>query len=197
MIPAGRKALIGLTAMIVLVGCTGNIAAPTATSVLPTFDDRATLTPVPPTLITTETEPTAATAPPLEADRLWGERPLGKNTVGLYLYGVNGRRCLRYLADVHTAQVHTICETAAGQSMIATSSIETDSTGSAFTVIAGRVLNARITAVSVEILGGSTVPVVVQDEAFIAVQPGSLTPLRAVPIDEHGNLVGNLFTFGK
>ncbi|HVO42145.1 MAG TPA: hypothetical protein VMT34_05970 [Aggregatilineales bacterium] len=140
--------------------------------------------------------PTIATEPVLEADRLWGERPMGASSVGLFLYQQGSKRCLRYLANVHNAQVHSVCETSPQQTLIATANTEHDSANAVFTVIAGRAINTRITAVSIEMLGGDSNPAVVQDEGFLVVLPGSQSPTRAVPIDEHGNLVGNMFNFG-
>ncbi len=136
-----------------------------------------------------------------EADPLLLEQPLGADTLTLTFYAdSDGRQCLRYAIDARSDfQPVSDCATSARANLVAVQGIETDSLGASYSIVAGRVLDARITAVSIEFSDGTNTPAGVQtagdDLGFAVILSGRHTAIRAIPIDQYGNLVGAKFTF--
>jgi hypothetical protein len=174
---------------------------------LPTFSggvDVATSTPIteqPGLTPAADTAGDPSSGPLPEADPLLLEQPLGADRLTLALYADSaGLRCVRYTIDARRDfQPVSACATSARATLVAVRGIETDSLGASYSIVAGRVLDARITAVSIEFSDGSNTPAEVQaagdDLGFAVILPGRYTAIRAIPIDQYGNLVGDKFTF--
>ncbi len=132
-----------------------------------------------------------ATFPP-EANRVWQQVPIGPEQVAILFYSdATGSRCVR---SIFRSQVTSKCATA-GQTLVAVTGVEQAADAKMYTIIAGRVLTSAITAVSVEMADGSNQPAQVSDEGFAVVLSGTLKAVRAIPVDQHGNLVGSMFSF--
>jgi hypothetical protein len=140
--------------------------------------------------------------PPLpEADRLLLEQPLGADKLALTFYAdPDGRPCLRYAVSPRSDfQPVSACAASAQTTLVALQGIGTDTLGAAYSIVAGRVLDERITAVSIEFSDGDNTPAEVKnagsDAGFVVILPGKHAAVRAIPIDQYGNLVGSKFTF--
>jgi hypothetical protein len=152
-------------------------------------------------MVSTDTAGDPSSGPLSEVDPLPLEQPFGADWLTLTFYADStGRRCLLYTITARSGfQPVSACATTARATLIAVQGIETDSLGASYSIVAGRVLDARITAVSIEFSDGSNTPAGVQaagdDLGFVVILPGQLTAIRAIPIDQYGNLVGDKFTF--
>jgi hypothetical protein len=135
-----------------------------------------------------------------DVDRTWTERPFGAGKLVVAFYtDPGGSRCLRtMLRDVPGAtSPQAVCATTKRSTLLALQSVEADSTGAVYSIIAGRALSDQITAVSIEFTDGDNTPAEVDDGGFLVMLPGKRTALRAIPIDQYGNLVGDKFTFNR
>jgi hypothetical protein len=139
--------------------------------------------------------------PSSESDRLPLEQPFGADTLAIAFYtDSGGRPCLRYTINARRDFLPVSnCATSARATLVAVQGIEADAQGAVYSIIAGRALDERITAVSIEFADGDNTPAEVKDTGdsagFIVVLPGEHVALRAIPIDQYGNLVGDKYTF--
>jgi hypothetical protein len=170
----------------------GVLDAPTSIQIT----DQPALTP-----IASAASATPSVLPLPEADRLLLEQPLGAGKLTITFYADSaGRQCLRYTISARSDfQPVSQCATSARATLVALQGIETDTQGAVYSIVAGRVLDERITAVSIEFSDGGNTPAEVKnagnDAGFIVVWPGKHAAIRAIPIDQYGNLVGAKYTF--
>jgi hypothetical protein len=138
---------------------------------------------------------TPASTPTTASERIWKKAAVGQNNAIITFYGGPGNNtCIRYQLDTANSTPAEKCTTASN--LVAVQGVVTDSAGKQYTIITGRILNNQITAVSLEISGGSNTPAEVDDGGFVVVLPLKQQAIRAVPIDQYGNLVGQIFAFG-
>ncbi len=194
-----KLVLVFFVTTILVVGCAQQPTLPTAASLpsdtpaLPTFTVATTGS--------TATSPIDAAAtenatPTDEPDRTWGKLPFGRDKLTVSFYTDNaGDPCVRYLADLPGATGKAKCTPQAHPSIVAVQGSETDSKGAAYTIIVGRVFSDRVTAVSIEFADGTNTPAEISDRGFALVLPGSHQAIRAIPIDQYGNLAGEKFAF--
>ncbi len=179
-----------------VTACTPSVSThvplPTYAGGLPAAATRAP-SPAPPTSTTLSATVNPPVTPSAEPNRQWAEQPFGTDRFAVTFYtDADGRPCLRgIVVSRANDQPLTQCAGSARATLIVIPRVELDSQGSAYSLIAGRVLDTRITAVSLEFADGSNTPAEVQDGGFLVVLPGSHTAIRAVPIDQYGNLVGS------
>jgi hypothetical protein len=161
-----------------------------------------------PTFAVTVATPTAAsgtaaqvsaptsTAPPPESDQLWKEQPMGADILTVTFYtDASQNRCLRFAVKGRAEPAISGCSSSRTATLLAVQGVKTDSTGAIFSVIVGRTFSDQITAVSLELADGGNTPAGVTDRGFAVVLPGKRTAIRAIPIDQYGNLVGDKFAF--
>ncbi len=114
----------------------------------------------------------------------------------------DGRLCLRYdfknaPRSSSPARIAASCAASPRASLVALQGLETDAAGATYSITVGRTLSDKVTVVTVEFSNGESLPVQVDEGGFIVVLPGRRGALRAIPIDQYGNLVGERFTFNK
>lgn len=192
--------LLTVSMALLLAGCIQpNAPDPDATlpAIPPTAIRVATLTPIQP--LPSTGNPTAAppstTAPPLSSgivapDGLWKQQPVGPETVAIMFFHQNNSSCVRY---IFRATVVPHCA-APGQTMAVLSGVIETADKAQWTIIAGRALDAQITAVSVELADGSSQPADVTNGGFVLTLAGARPARDVVPINAVGNLVGNRIT---
>ncbi len=121
---------------------------------------------------------------------------VGADTLVVTFYtDANQSLCLRYTFRARTIAPVSKCSSSKAATLLAVQGVETDSTGKIFSTIVGRAFDNQITAVSLELSDGSNTPVEVTEGGFAVVLPGKHTAIRAIPIDQYGNLVGDKFIF--
>jgi hypothetical protein len=148
-----------------------------------------------PSLVFSSDSTTLAATSPAPLDRTWSQQAWpGKNVTINFLTNANGQRCVAYHLDSSSEADAQRC-VGSQSTLVAVQRLETDADGKVYTLIVGRVLNDRITAVSLEMVGGASQPIDVIDDSFVLNLPGQHLALRAVPVDQYGNLVGALYTF--
>ncbi len=129
---------------------------------------------------------------PPAADRVWQQAAVGPEQVAvLFLHDAANNPCVRY---IFRAKVVARCGVP-GQTLIAVAGVEAAADGKSYTIIAGRALDTRIVAVSVEFTPNGNQPAQINSEGFIIILVGSRLPLDAIPINEHGDQVGAKFKF--
>jgi hypothetical protein len=140
--------------------------------------------------------PTSAILPTgTVATRLWKKQPVGNSSATITFYtGSSGSPCIRYQLDTRNNTPVEKCATT--NNLVAVQGVSPDSLGKMYTVIVGRILSDQITAVSLEMSNGSNMPAQISDGGFAVVLAGQQKAVRAVPIDQYGNLVGRIFAFG-
>lgn len=174
-----KLGLLGLLVFVV-TACGSTPTQPTAASLPPTS---AALT-----AVIIDPSPTTATSA-----HVWKQQTVGKQNVTVTFYdNSSGAACVRY--DLAAGGPVEKCATA--NNLVAVQGTTTDSDGTIYTIVAGRILSDKITAVSLEMANGSNTSVPADDGGFLTVSPGQSKFARAVPIDQYGNLVGRIFTFG-
>ncbi len=168
----------------------GTRALPTYSGVL-TSPTPATSMPTPAAGHMTATA--AVTSSFSDSEAVWAERAIGADKVTVTFYSdPDGSKCLRYTLGAH---VQSACADTPRATLVAVQGAEADSSGTVYSIIAGRALVDRITAVSIEFADGDNTPTEVNDGGFLITLPGRRVAIRAVPIDQYGNLVGDKFTF--
>ncbi len=155
-------------------------AAETAVSAAPTAPP-AQLPTQPPLLLPTS-EP---------AQWIWRYEPVGPEQVVIMFYQQAANRCIRY---IFRSKVVARCGSP-GQTLVAVSGLELAADNVQHTIISGRIIDERITAVSLEMQDGSSLPMDVNERGFVVILSDGRKPLRAVPVDQFGNLVGTQFNF--
>ncbi|CAG0961133.1 MAG: hypothetical protein IT322_07465 [Anaerolineae bacterium] len=172
---------VGLLLVALLsVGCGGN-NSPTPTASLPT-------------MAISPSAPSASAPPPAAEPLIWLEQPFGTaDTLAVLFYEdeITGIPCIRYMIKAPVSR----CATRGDASMVAVYGVEDDSNGQTFTVVAGRVLRPEVAVISVVFADGQSFPVTVAEGGIILLAPGQGKPLEAVPIDQFGNIVGEIFRF--
>jgi hypothetical protein len=139
--------------------------------------------------------PTSTQAAPTDAEQTWIEQPLGADALTVTFFtDASGSPCLRYVVNARSSSA---CAPSKRSTLAALQGVETDSSGTVYSIIAGRTLSDQITAVSIEFSDGDNSPAQVEDGGFLVILPGKRSALRAVPIDQYGNLVGDKFTFNR
>ena len=127
-------------------------------------------------------------------DRTWTQQAWpGTNVTISFTTSPNGQHCVAYQLD-SSKDASQRCVNSQS-TLVAVQGVITDADGNVYTLIVGRSLNQQITAVSIEMSGGASQPIDVINDAFMLSLPGQHPALRAVPVDQYGNLVGALFTF--
>ncbi|MEP7289567.1 MAG: hypothetical protein ABI947_27780 [Chloroflexota bacterium] len=126
------------------------------------------------------------------AQQTFGANDANKVTVSFY--SQDGKGCMRYLLSTPNAQPVERCANA-DSTIAAVRGVEKDSTGNAYTIVAGRSFSSKIVVVSIELDHAENTPAEVSDSGFLAVLPGQRTVISVVPIDEYGNLVGSRYLF--
>jgi hypothetical protein len=167
-------------------------APPATIPAIPTFSGGTSSPPAPPT-----STPLVSTAAPTRADfdRTWAEQPFGADKVVVTFYAdANGGPCVRYTIG---ARSNANCLPSKVGTLLAVQGIEADSTGSEYSIVAGRTFTDKITAVSLEFTDNGNTHAEVNDGGFIVIMEGKRTALWAIPIDQYGNLVGDKFTFKR
>lgn len=189
--------LISISVFLGLGGC-GNASssAPTPPPTLPLYVEDSTPVNLDATAIPV-TEPPPTDAP----DSVWLDQPFGgensTDRLAVYFYtGPGDTPCVRYLVSTPGAKVVSGCTTKTGI-MAIISGVEPARDGSLFTIITGRVLENKTVVVSFQMENGDTLPVSVDNGGIILILPGQRHALQAVPIDQFGNLTGNIYTFPK
>lgn len=133
----------------------------------------------------------AAARPTDRLPRVWRSVPIGPETIAIMFFAdPGGARCVRY---IFRAKVIPRCA-AAGQTVVGVTGQEQAADGKTYTIIAGYVLDDRITVVSVEMQDGANMPAPVDDRGFILVLEGIHKATTLVPVDQFGNLVGGRVT---
>jgi hypothetical protein len=182
MIPCLRH--MGLLGLLVLAACGSTVTSPTATA--------------PQTLLATAVDPTrtAAQTTPITAvdeaePEIWLEEDFLDTgaPVAIVFYEANGP-CIRYMVDIP----QEACAKA-GASLVMVSGLQTDKAGYLYTVVAGRILDNSIVTVVVEMDGNESLPVLVNKGGVFVILPGKVTLRNAVPINQFGNTVGEIFRF--
>jgi hypothetical protein len=169
--------LLGMT-ITAVAGCGATSPQPTAVG-------------IPPTSVVL---PTGNAAPTVPATRIWKKQPVGNSSVTITFYtGSNGRPCVRFQLD--TGNNAPVEKCAAANNLVAVQGVTPDSGGKMYTVIVGRALSDQITAVSLEMANGTNMPAEISDGGFAVVLAGQQKAIRAVPIDQYGNLVGRIYAF--
>ena len=148
--------------------------------------------------------PTAALVPPTSVvlatptvpdTRVWNKVAFGASNVTITFYSdTTGTPCIRYQTDTRVQTPVEKCATATN--LVAEQGTVTDALGKMYTVIVGRILSPQITAVSLEMSTGENSPAEITDNGFAVILSGQHKAIRAVPIDQYGNLVGQIFSFG-
>lgn len=163
--------------MMAVAGCGAFSPPPTEVGVIPTIA-------VLPTVV-----------PTVPSTRVWKKQPVGNSNVTVTFYTApDGNPCIRYHLD--TANSTPIEKCTATNNLVAVQGVAPDSLGKTYTIIVGRILSDQITAVSLEMSNGTNTPAQVSDGGFAVILPDQQKAVRAVPIDQYGNLVGRIFAFG-
>jgi hypothetical protein len=186
-------AIIGLT--VFLLGGVAGCAQPQS---IPTLASIPTDTPAEPTVLagTPAPEFNPQSSGTQEPDRRWAEKPVGTDKVTVSFYGDNaGNPCIRYLAAMPGSRGVSKCAPQTDAALLGIQGNETDSAGTVYSIVTGRILKDKVTAVSIEFDDGSNAPAEIKDGGFILVQTGNHRAISAVPIDQFGNLVGGKYTF--
>lgn len=159
--------------LIGVVGCQPN-AAPTQPAV-----------PTPEVLPTTAAE-----------EGIWLEQPFGGGRLAVYFYtAADGADCVRFLTDLPNAQPFSACAAPNVMAAIAQGVIRT-ADGQAYTIIAARTRHTDITTLVVELRGGESYPLAVDEGGALLILPSVQQVWQAVPIDAFGNTVGGLIRLG-
>jgi len=167
------------TLIVVLAGC-GSTSSQATVESLPTM---------------TAILPTATTAPTAASERVWKKQAVGASNVTITFYsGPGGSACIRIQLDAAASAPVEKC--AVSGTLVAIQGTTTDSAGKLYTIVAGRCLANQITAVSLEMASGDNTPAEVEDGGFVITLPVKKKAVRAVPIDQYGNLVGQIYAFG-
>jgi hypothetical protein len=180
--PVYRIRLLALILMIVsLAACSSTPPTTLApTSPPPTFDSGAVPT----------------VSPPLtnQGERIWLERPLGQSsTLTIKFYSVpDGKDCLRY--EVPGNDPGEACAASSTEPLAVIQGVVTDNDGTKHTIIAGRILNEKPTVITLLFNNGESIPVQIDQDGFIVVLDGTKLVHQVVPIDQFGNLVGEVIT---
>ncbi len=147
--------------------------------------------------------PTQPAAPTLEVlpttaaeEGIWLEQPFGGGTLAVYFYtAADGANCVRFLADLPNGQPFSACAAPNVLAAIAQGVIRT-AEGQDYTIIAARTLHTDITTLVVELRGGESYPLAVDDGGALLILPSVQQVWQAVPIDAFGNTVGSLIRLG-
>lgn len=136
------------------------------------------------------------TGSPAETEEIWLEQPFGPDgLLAVLFYDEGERACVRYLVDVAGATPSSACGDPASAALAAVQGQDADSAGQIYTIIVGRVFKAETRVVAVEMEGGESFSVNVDGGGIILILQGERRAIRAVPIDEFGNLTGEIFRF--
>jgi hypothetical protein len=190
-----RNSWLWIAGLLGMVACGPAPATVSGEARLPTFAVIvATPTAAPGTAEQVNAPNSAAPLP--EADQLRQEQAMGADMLAVTFYtDASQNRCLRFAVKGRSEAAISACSSAITATLLAVQGVETDSAGAVFTVIVGRTFSDQITAVSLELADGSNTPAEVTDRGFAVVLPGKRTAIRAIPIDQYGNLVGDKFVF--
>lgn len=171
------RAIFYTVLIVFLSACGASTPTPTAT----TMAIPATMAPSPTTAPVTERE--------------WLSQRFGQDDkLTIVFYDMIGAKCLRYA--INQREPKSVCADEGGKDvMIATQSVEQDSTGAVYSIIVGRLLIAAPTVVTLEMTDGSNIPVQVDGDGILVILEGDRRANRAVPINQFGNLSGEIFSF--
>jgi hypothetical protein len=174
-----------LIALSILSAC-GVQAAPPAGGVATT---------APPAAVPSAT-PESPAARPAATDDIWLEQPFGPDgQLAVLFYDEGGQACVRYLVDVAGATPGSACGNPARAALTAVQGQQTDGAGQMVTIVVGRVFKPATRVVAVEMDDGESFSVNVDGGGIILILEGERRAMRAVPIDEFGNLTGEIFRF--
>lgn len=186
-----------LLVMFAMAACNGRLSSEASgivrnrSDALPTFPS-ASATSMLPTAGATATA-TTDSLPTREPDRIWLQQSFGmqgKITVS-FTSNLDGNPCIRYTVSTPVER----CTFREHPTLIAAQSTEKDREGNVYMIIVGRVFDPRVSVISLELGPDSNLPTQISDGGFIVIFPGQHPALRAVPIDQYGNLVGEMFSF--
>lgn len=190
-----RSSWLWIVWVLGVAACSAVATATPGEARLPTFAVTVAAPTTVPGAATQVSAPTS-TVPRPESDQLWKEQPMGADILAVTFYtDTSQNRCLRFAVKGRAEPAISACSSSKTATLLAVQGVETDSAGTVFSVIVGRTFSDQITAVSLELADGGNTPAEVTDRGFAVVLPGKRTAIRAIPIDQYGNLVGDKFVF--
>lgn len=145
--------------------------------------------------------------PPAAAETIWLEQPFGEGeTLAVLFYtGPDGRKCVRFLVSYPpNSEPVSACQRSADDVMVVAlgkaAARQAGGPDVMHTILAGRVFDEKTTTAAIEFAPESSpnTPMAAQidQQGFIIILPGEkVIPTQVVPIDQFGNLVGEIYRF--
>lgn len=158
-----------------------------------------TATPGPPTFAVPTPSLAPQTPTPDDSAQIWLEQPFGESDslAVLFYTAPDGSACVRFSVSLPEAQPVSGCRSS-GQvavAVVAVQGVRRTAQGETFTIVVGRVVDDKVRVVAFEMESGAPLAPEVDGGGVIAIVPGANRALQAVPIDEFGNTVGQIFKF--
>lgn len=178
------RSSILIAALLVIPACGGQPAS--------TADAPAVAT----TTVAPSATPESPAAGAAATDDIWLEQPFGPDgQLAVLFYEDGTQSCVRFLVDASGATPQSACGDPAHAALAAVQAQQADGAGKQYTIVVGRVFKPATRVVAVEMDGGESFSVNVDGGGIILILEGERRAVRAVPIDEFGNLTGEIFRF--